>query len=276
MNQTPLITLTTDFGWGPFVGVMKGVILGLCPGAGLVDLAHDLPPQDVRAGAQVLAQALGVFPPDTVHLAVVDPGVGTGRRALVAQGAGCLWVGPDNGLLTPVWEADPATRAWEITRSELFRHPVSATFHGRDVFAPVAARLAGGLDPAEVGLEMDDPVLLPRAQPRREPEGIVGQIVARDHFGNLASNLPQTMVTGYLAGRPGEALLWPGEGAPLVFPLKATYGHSEPGGLLAVFDSLGRLELAENQGHLARRLGLEPGSPPGWRVLLRPRGAGRR
>ena len=136
MSRAPLITLTSDFGPGVFAGLMKGVILGICPEARLVDLSHHVPPQDVFAGSLVMCQALDVFGPPTVHLAVVDPGVGTARRPLVVRALGMHFVGPDNGIFTPVYRADPHWKAHELTNRRFFRSTVSATFHGRDIFAP--------------------------------------------------------------------------------------------------------------------------------------------
>ncbi|BEQ14905.1 SAM hydrolase/SAM-dependent halogenase family protein [Desulfoferula mesophila] len=264
MQERPIITLTSDFGPGPYVGVMKGVILGLCPQATLVDLDHSLASQDVLAGALTLEQALGVFPPGTVHLAVVDPGVGTERRALAVAGAGDLWVGPDNGIFTPVFLADPAAKAYEITDQSLFRDPVSATFHGRDVFAPVAAALALGRDPATLGPLVSDPMRLDWPRPRREGEALVGQVLMADRFGNLISNLPQAEVGAFLKDR--QALISLAGGA--VKGISRAYGQKEPGQLLALFNSQGRLELALSQGSFLERLGLKPGNERGLEVRV--------
>lgn len=251
-----IITLTSDFGPGPYVGLMKGVILGLCPKANLVDLEHDLGPQDVLAGALVLEQAIGVFPAGTVHLAVVDPGVGTGRRPLVVRGSGCCWVGPDNGIFTPVFLADPQAKAYEISDESLFREPLSATFHGRDIFAPAAAALAAGRDPASLGPLVSDPVRLDWPQPRRDGEALVGQVLMADRFGNLMTNLSRAEVEAFLNGRP--ALISMAGGA--VTGILDAYGQVEPDKLLALFNSQGRLEMAVNQGSFLGRLGLKPGN----------------
>lgn len=265
MDQPNLIiTLTSDFGPGPYVGFMKGVILGLCPKAYLVDLEHGLAPQDVLAGALVLEQAIGVFPQGTVHLAVVDPGVGTGRRPLVVQGAGGCWVGPDNGIFTPVYLADPQARAYEISDASLFRQPLSATFHGRDIFAPAAAALAAGRDPASLGPLVSDPVRLDWPRPRCDGEALVGQVLMADRFGNLMTNLSRAEVEEFLAGQ--TALISMAGGA--VEGISTTYGQSKPGKLLALFNSQGRLELAVNQGSFLERLGLKPGNERGLEVRV--------
>jgi len=259
-----IITLTSDFGPGPYVGLMKGVILGLCPKAYLVDLEHGLAPQDVLAGALVLEQAIGIFPPGTVHLAVVDPGVGTGRRPLVVEGAGARWVGPDNGIFTPVFLADPQAKAYEISDESLFREPLSATFHGRDIFAPAAAALAAGRDPATLGPLVSDPVRLDWPRPRRDGEALVGQVLMADCFGNLMTNLSRAEVEEFLGGL--TALISMAGGA--VEGISTTYGQSEPGKLLALFNSQGHLEMAVNQGSFLERLGLKPGNERGLEVRV--------
>lgn len=263
-SQIQIITLTSDFGAGPYVGLMKGVILGLCPQAYLVDLEHNLAPQDVLAGALVLEQAVGVFPPGTVHLAVVDPGVGTGRRPLAVQGADCLWVGPDNGIFTPVFLADPQAQAYQISDESLFREPLSATFHGRDIFAPAAAALACGRDPATLGPLVNDSVRLDWPQPRLVGEVLVGQVLMADRFGNLMTNMSQPEVAAFLKGRPARISMAGGA----VEGISHTYGQSRPGALVALFNSQGRLEMALNQGSLLRRLGLKPGNERGLEVRV--------
>lgn len=261
----PVVSLTTDFGQSPFVGLMKAVILGICPEARFVDLSHAVPAQDVLGGALVLEQAIGYFPPNAVHMAVVDPGVGTDRRALAVAAMGQLWVGPDNGLFTPVLRADPAARAYALAEPRYFLEKVSATFHGRDVFAPVAAHLAAGLDPAQLGPAVDDPVRLEWPQPQKEGAALVGQVLAADRFGNLLTNLDRAGVLAFLAGRPAVV-----EAAGLVVEgILPAYGAARPGGVVALFNSLDRLELALNQGDLCAWLGLEPGAARGLAVRLR-------
>lgn len=261
----PLITLTTDFGDSPFVGIMKGVILGIRPDARLVDLCHAIPPQDVLGGALALEQAIGYFPKNTVHLAVVDPGVGAGRKPLALIALGQLWVGPDNGVFTPVLRADPAARAFALAEPRYLLPTISATFHGRDVFAPVAAHLAGGLDPAALGPALADPVRLEWPEPWEENGALVGQVLAVDRFGNLMTNLDRATALAFLAGRSARV-----EAAGLVVAgLSPTYGAAPAGEVVALFNSLDRLELALSQGDLRRRLGLEPLAARGLMVVLR-------
>ena len=192
----PIITLTTDFGLADgFVGTMKGVILGICADARLVDISHDIPPQDVQTGGLVLKAAYPYFPKGTVHLAVVDPGVGGDRRwVIVEDGAKNLFVGPDNGLFTFVLEQDDV-RVFEVENRRWCLDDLSATFHGRDVFAPVAARLASGANPSEAGSEISDavthsvPVPLLEIDEKERRARIHGIILHIDRFGNLVTNV---------------------------------------------------------------------------------------
>lgn len=255
MSRLPIITLTSDFGASVLVGLMKGVILGICPQVRLVDLAHDLWPQDVRAGALVLEQVLGVFPAGAVHLAVVDPGVGSQRRALALAAADMRWVGPDNGLFTAALLADPQARAYQITDPSLMRQPVSATFHGRDVFAPTAAHLACGRAIESLGPRIQDPLRLEWPQPIQEGGALLGQVLAADRFGNLMTNLTPPQVEAFLAGRTARISCQ----GMVIRGISLAYAQAEAGQAVAVFNSLGRLELALNKGDLRTHLGLAPG-----------------
>jgi S-adenosylmethionine hydrolase len=188
--KRPLITLLTDFGeQDHYVAAMKGVILGICPAANIIDITHQIPPFQIAAGAYTLAQAAPAFPTGTVHVAVVDPGVGSARRAIAARGAGQIYVGPDNGLLAMALDAASKPRVYEITNEKLFRHPVSKTFHGRDIFAPVAAHLAGELALSRVGSRLTDWQKPPFLKPQKSgPKEWAGRILSIDHFGNLVTN----------------------------------------------------------------------------------------
>ena len=178
-----IVTLTTDFGTQDgYVGAVKGVIFSRFPEARVVDLTHDIPGQDVRAGARALANACPFFPSGTVHLAVIDPGVGTSRAVIVVLHGGQLWVAPDNGVLSRAVPVDAP--AWRVQREDLRMPKVSRTFHGRDIFAPAAAALAAGqLPPVEVG-EPHRPLRLPEATLQRGPGYVRGEITAVDRFGN--------------------------------------------------------------------------------------------
>ena len=251
----PIVTLTTDFGGASYyVGAMKGVILRIAPEAQLVDISHQIPPQDVLAAAFVLRHAACEFPPGTVHLAVVDPGVGTRRRPLVVQSNGHLWVGPDNGLFSFVLDcADRQVR--EIARPDLGRPNPSNTFHGRDLFAPLAAHLCRGLDLAAVGPTLADPVRLAEAAPCKSANRIDGHIVHIDGFGNLVSNIAAADIAPWGSG------LCIRLGAHVLTALCRTYEDVEPGAPLALIGSAGLLEVAVNCGHAARQLGVQRHAP---------------
>ncbi len=207
-----VITLTTDFGTAdPYVAAMKGMILGINPDARLVDISHSIEPQNIPQAAYILSTAHEFFPQRTIHLAVVDPGVGTARKAVILRTPEADFVAPDNGLLSYVIESyarPPFTgnsarldttrvEAVHITNPAFWRPGVSATFHGRDIFAPVAAHLSLGIPPAEFGEAIDTLSVLPSAKPRREPDGtLVGQILHIDHFGNLITNIRNTDLPG--------------------------------------------------------------------------------
>ena len=253
----PIITLTTDFGHkGPFVGVMKGVILGRCPDAKIIDLTHDIPVHwPVEAGFW-LERSYRWFPAGTVHVAVVDPGVGTGRSIVAAEHDGQFFLAPDNGLLAPVLGEHPARcfrldNAW--SRAQGWPEP-SSTFHGRDLFAPLAAALAAGsvrIDQIGPPATELNPGLLDT--PEVNEGEIRGSVVAIDHFGNLITNIDSALlvklrVAEVLAG--GQRL-----------PLKRTYGDSQPGQHLALVNSFGVLEIARAEGSAADSLGLGRGAP---------------
>ena len=249
----PLITMTTDFGDGPFAGLMKGVIWGLTPEARIVDLTHKVSPQDVRAGALVLEQALKVFARGTVHLAVIDPGVGSARRPICAKALDMYFVGPDNGLFTAAFSRDPKCEVRLLENSVFFREEVSNTFHGRDIFAPVAAHLAGGADFKDLGPVVTDPVMLEWPRPSQKDARLTGCILSQDSFGNLTSNLDQDTVQVFLKGRTALVSM-----AGLVLRgISKSYSDTSPGGIIALFNSAGYLELAANRGNLRRKLGLD-------------------
>jgi S-adenosylmethionine hydrolase len=244
-----IVTLTTDFGdRDGYVGAMKGVLLSMCPGVTLVDVTHGIPRGDVRCGAFALAQASSLFPPGTVHLAVVDPGVGSERAGVVVTSGEQLFVGPDNGLLSLA--ASRPRSAWRIERRAFRREPVSATFHGRDVFAPAAARLASGWLPSEAGPAMSEIVDLTAHE---RSSGAGSTIVLHvDRFGNLVTSLP--------AAAWGDGT-WILERDRTRWRLRAarTYADVAPGELLVYTGSGGQIEIAVRDGSAARRLGIGVG-----------------
>ncbi len=254
-----LITLTTDFGWRePFVGIMKGVMLARAPHLRFVDMAHEVSAfQPVEAGFW-MSRAIRYFAPGTLHVAVIDPGVGTPRDLLVVLAAGQAIIAPDNGLLAPLAARGHVDRIIRINPTRLVQYGVSdisATFHGRDIFAPLAAELAAGrCDPADLGDEVKSLNMEPWPATRaRADGGVEGVIVATDRFGNLISNIEASAVmaldhpTVYVAG--------------LSLPLKRTYGESEKGDYLGLINSFEVLEVARARGSAAQGLSLGVGTP---------------
>jgi len=251
----PIITFTSDFGrrdW--FVGVVHGVLYQVCPEAHIVDLTHDIPPGNVARAAFLLEAAAPDFPPGTVHLAVVDPGVGTARRALAVAARGQAFVGPDNGILE--WALrHPGARAWTLTGARWFRQPVSRTFHARDVFAPVAAHLAGGVAPDRLGPEARDPVRLPHSAPEIRDDVIEGCVMFVDHFGNALTNIDAEDLARAFPDVPERAL----EVRVLDHTIRGlahSYGEHPLGTVMAVVGSSGRIEFAQVGGDCATRLGI--------------------
>lgn len=253
MSQ-PIITLTTDFGQiDSYVGTMKGVILSICPEAVLVDISHEIRPQSVQQAAYVLSTAAPYFPVGTVHLVVVDPGVGTERRPVVVQTEQALYVVPDNGVLDLVLSQEPALRVIHLTDPHYRLARVSATFHGRDIFAPAAAHLACGTDPNQMGepIPPAELVSLTVLGPQPLPDGQwEGAILHVDHFGNLITNVKPTQAESSISvtvrGRRIDAL-------------SNTFGDVEAGELVAYVGSSGHLEIAIRDGNAARALGMDVG-----------------
>jgi len=252
MTATGPITLLTDFGLDdPYVGVMKAVLLGHCPSAQIVDLCHSIAPYDKVAAAFWISRVFPWFPAGTVHLVVVDPEVGSARQAIVLSAYGQLFVGPDNGILSGIAQS-PGAVARQIVPEELDLAPPSRTFHGRDVFAPVAARLLrGSLEFANVGSALSilcAPVL---PEPTETANGVSGQVATIDRFGNALTNIAQPAGQGRYRARMGD----------LTVPVLDTYSDAERGSILAVFGSFGTLELSQREGHAARTLGIGQGAP---------------
>jgi S-adenosylmethionine hydrolase len=253
----PFLTITTDFGTKDgFVGTMKGVIWKICPEVQIADITHEVAPQNVHEGAIALYRAYPFFPAGTVHVAVVDPGVGTQRRAIAAKLGEQFFVAPDNGLLTPIIEdaeAKGLTTAFVHLTNQTFWLPnVSTTFHGRDIFAPVGAHLAKGVALKELGPAITDVVRrsLPKAQ--KTPTGWKAQIEVIDIFGNLTTNLPTSAVEGC------SNVTFHIKGAEIK-GVVASYGHRQPGELVAVTDSEGFIEIAVVNGSGAKKLGASVG-----------------
>jgi S-adenosyl-L-methionine hydrolase (adenosine-forming) len=257
MKRSGIITFLTDFGTRDhFVGVMKGVIAGIAPRVRVVDISHDGPAFGLRAARFLLSQSWPWFPKGTVHLAVVDPGVGTARRALVVEAAGHLFVGPDNGLLSDLL-ALKGVKVRQVTSTKYCLKDISQTFHGRDVFAPLAAYLAAGIETPRVGPLVKDALVVttdgPRQTGKRHWQGEVAYV---DRYGNLITNLPASQFPD-LRTR-GCALRI---GFETLVGLKENYAAGAPDEPVIVIGSSGNLEVALNQGDAARKLGVSFGSP---------------
>ncbi len=244
----PILVLLTDFGLDdPYVGIVKGVILSINPCVHIVDLSHGISPQDIRGAAFVLASSYSYFPEGSVFMAVVDPGVGTDRRAIVLEQEGRFFVAPDNGILAGLIRRADKFSCWEITDHSLFRTPVSRTFHARDVFAPVAARLTMGHHPRSFGISITDPVLIHWPEIQANDQGLWGQVIYVDRFGNLITNILQSNLP---SGRLSVDVV--GHKIPLV----ETYADVIPGDLAALVGSSGYLEISVNMGNASQALGV--------------------
>jgi S-adenosylmethionine hydrolase len=260
-----VITLLTDFGLrDPFVGVMKGVILRICPDATVVDITHDVPPQAVGEAAFLLACAYPYFAAGTVHVAVVDPGVGGARRPIAARGHEQFFVGPDNGILTYPFAEAGTWHAVEIANPQYRLSPVSATFHGRDVFAPAAAHLAAGVALEALGPAITDPVLLEVPTPTDTPHGLEAHIIHADRFGNLITDLKQDRFAQWLSGETAGNVVIEA-GSARLRGVSDSYDIVPAGRPLAIIGSTGRLEIAVSRGHAGNLLGLQAGDG----ILLR-------
>ncbi|MDQ5846979.1 MAG: SAM-dependent chlorinase/fluorinase, partial [Acidobacteriota bacterium] len=199
----PLITLLTDFGTADyFVGAVKGVILSINPAATIVDITHEIPPQDIEAAAFTLLAAYATFPLKTVHVAVVDPGVGSSRRPILVEAAGQFFVGPDNGIFSYLCDSVKNSQVFHLTNAKYFRQPVSPTFNGRDVFAPVAAAISNGADPQQLGDKIKDYVRLKPLMPEKSRKGeIKGRVIHIDRFGNCVTNITRKDVPDTAAAK---------------------------------------------------------------------------
>ncbi len=248
--RSGIVTLTTDFGLGgPYVAALEGVLLDMAPGIQIVDVCHTISPQNILEGGFVLAAIVDAFPKGSVHLAVVDPGVGTDRRLIAVRVAGQWFVLPDNGLITGVIRSRTPEGVWEITSPALRREVVSATFHGRDIMAPAAAHLIRGGRPEELGPPRTKVITLRNFEPTADDLGIVGEVIFRDAFGNLITNVNADQLVGtahdaWVVEIAGERIRG----------IRNTYGERPSGTLVAVVGSSGWVEVAVVNGDAARQL----------------------
>ncbi len=254
-----IITLMTDFGLKDGnVGVMKGVIAGIAPQVQVIDLSHLISPQDIAEAALIFSRSTPYFPAETIHVVVVDPGVGTGRRPMAARLGSQFYVGPDNGAITLYLERIEAqgepVAFIHLTRPQFWLHPVSHVFHGRDIFAPAAAHLASGTLLEAMGEPFQDPVRLDLPSPRRIRNGWIGQVIHIDHFGNIATNLRSE----HLSQLQDTAVIIKGE---TISRMVNTFGDRPPGTLITLLGSTGSLIISVVNGNAAQHLEARLGDP---------------
>ena len=258
MNQPPVVTLTTDFGEGSrYVGAMKGAVLAINPSAQIVNISHSVPHQDVAQGAITLLESTPYFPQQSVHIAVVDPGVGTDRRILYAEIDGQKYVAPDNGLLTCLAERAKPTTMRVVENDKLWRDTVSQTFHGRDIMAPVAAHLSLGLDPEQLGPPCSDFVRIPLPQAERVAQRIEGEVIEVDSFGNLITNITAEMLADVPRDERSRIRCDEHE----TMGIFTAYGDQPPMTLIALIGSGDKLELAIVDDSAKIMLGVGVGAP---------------
>jgi S-adenosyl-L-methionine hydrolase (adenosine-forming) len=260
MSKTRIITLLTDFGLSDvYVGVMKGAIARINPELKIIDLTHEIPPQNIAAARFCLMSSVAYFPAETVHIAVVDPGVGSRRRCIAVQWANSFLVGPDNGLFSGVLSRGNAIAAVELTNSKYWRSAQpSATFHGRDIFAPAGAHLANGVALTDLGQSIDPKTLVQLQLPNctQTATGIAGSIQYIDRFGNLITNIPNELVAG-----KNWSVAISNNSHILSISRGQTYSNTKPGDLIAIISSDGWLEIAVNGGSAQSVLQLQIGDP---------------
>jgi S-adenosyl-L-methionine hydrolase (adenosine-forming) len=262
--RSGILTLTTDFGFeGPYVAAVKGIILGLAPGTQLIDVSHSISPQNILEGAFVLGGIIDAFPSGTVHLAVIDPGVGTDRRMVAALVDDQWFVLPDNGLLSGVLQGRRPFGIWEINNPMIRARARSTTFHGRDIMAPAAAHLLLGGDPTELGPETGKLVILANFAPRDDPQGLLGEVIFRDAFGNLITNVHSSRL-----GSDGPRSWLIEIGGTRIDDFCCTYGDRAPGSLVALAGSTGWIEIAVVNGDAARSLSAGPGTTVWFKKII--------
>jgi S-adenosylmethionine hydrolase len=254
MTDRPIITLLTDFGWGDgYIGAMKGVILRINPDCRIVDLAHEISPHDVMGAALILGQTYPFFPSGTIHVAVVDPGVGGSRRPLVLETDGYRFVGPDNGCFTFVLKRQKEIEAYELTEERFCLPRVSHTFHGRDIFAPVAAHLSAGVPPAAMGspVAIADLTSLAIPDPVAERETLQGEVIGVDSFGNLVTNISQDAMGAFAPDGVVEIEI----GGERIRGLRSSYEEGRKAEIIALWGSAGLLEISLKEQNLHRERG---------------------
>jgi len=253
MKTSPLITLITDFGLEDvYVGVMKGVILGINPNCRIIDITHSISPHDIYGAMFAIQSSYKYFPSGTIHLIVVDPGVGTNRRVIVVKTEKYYFVCPDNGLISMIINEEGPHKIYEVTNKEIFLKKISYTFQGRDIFAPVASYLSVGMHPEKMGREINDPVIIKLPKPSVKDDKIYGEVIHIDRFGNLITNIPETLF------KPEKALKIT-IGKYLVDRFVRTYQEAPPDKLVALIGSTNTVEISKKEKNTAQELNLKKG-----------------
>ena len=259
MAHRPIVTLTTDFGTNDhFVGAVKGVILDIVPDATIIDISHAVQAFDVLDGALTISQAYSYFPNGTVHMIVVDPGVGTARRPIIASSDGYHFVAPDNGVLSMIYAREERMTVRHISADHYFRQPVSNTFHGRDIFAPVAAYLAKMVDSHKFGDEIQDYVRFAAPKPKAAGDNRLRAVVLKvDRFGNLITNVTPEDVPALIAGNTTFKIV---VGGKEITEIRSNYAEGAPGQVFGILGSMGYLEIVANRASAAQITGAGKGS----------------
>ena len=269
MGHPGIITLTTDFGLSdPYVGMMKGVILSINPNARMVDISHLIKAGDITHAANLIQDTHKYFPKGTIHLGVVDPGVGGSRRPILVRIRDHLFIGPDNGLFWPIMNTAKHPEIIHLTENKYFLSSISRTFHGRDIFAPVAAHISRGTDPLKMGPVVHDPVRLSMPVVEQHGDILCGQVIRVDHFGNMITNINRQDIDRY-AGDEAPAIKI---GNLVIDTLYRTYADAEEGKIMALFGSSECLEIAVNRGRACDQLGVDLKDRVGMRVEVGKRG----
>ncbi|MBN1907655.1 MAG: SAM-dependent chlorinase/fluorinase [Deltaproteobacteria bacterium] len=254
MERSGIITLLTDFGLSDaYVAMMKGVIFSINREAALIDITHSISTGSVFQGAYILRESFSYFPAGTVHVAVVDPGVGSNRRSIAVKAAGHFFTGPDNGIFWPIIERYKDTTIYELTEKKYFLPQVTSTFHGRDIFAPVAAQISLGLHIHQLGRVVSNPEKLEIPLPFKYDNTLTGQIIRIDNFGNLITNITANDLAGFLGNN--EPVIHTGK--IKIYGLSKIYSDRENGELLAIINSSNQLEIAVNMGKASDYIGKE-------------------
>ena len=251
-----IITLTSDFGTQDhYVSAMKAVMLGIAPNVRFIDVSHHIPPQDIMAGAWVIRNSAFLFPPESVHLVVVDPGVGTDRLPIVLKVEDQYFVGPDNGIFSLLYSHFEC-KAYKLNKPKYWRSARSRTFHGRDIFAPVAAHLAAGVPVEKLGEPITDLISYHWAVPIGDKDGIQGWVIHIDRFGNLITNISEELLEETAGRRKVRVYV----GNTIIDHMVNTFGDVEPGEPAAFLGSSGMLEVGINKGNAAQMLGVDKGA----------------